>query len=1688
VTSDRTGGRSRARTPRRLAAAAAVVLVTVGVTAAFAGTAAAAATNATVVSPSDVDADGTVEVRSAASAQGASTVRVSVDVTGPNASFVFDDDGDFSTTGDQGANGTTGAVTVTDGGVGDLDPTTGSITTDLVVSGAAFAEGGLSLGVSEGASVGTSPEQTVTTLAVDDTAPTIVETSTDDDGERPGTSLDGTESSTAVDDNGRIDTIEVVFSEPVDDATVSVADFAVDGYTIDEVTTGSGGDDDDTIILELEEKSTPDTGATPQVDYTAGSLADEAGNLLGSTSETPVDDAAPRIVDVAYEDADGDARIDQVNVTASETVQPVSNLGQDDLTFADVGDFTGAAFGTGTDDVVTAATTTVTVPLGTESTAVTTTDSSGDLAVSVVAGNGFRLRDAAGNQDTRTGAVPTAEATYTDGAAPVRVGLASRDVDADGQVDAIDVNYSEPLASGIPESGDYTLGGADAGGVSKAGVTKPFGPTVRLGLAGAPANDTSLSLELGYGAGGSLPDVSDGNQEADSFPLTAVDDGAPPRFAAVTTGDADADGRVDELTVRFTEDVAANSVEAADLSVGSANGLAAGTTVASVAGDDGDANVTVSLSPGGGFDTNATPTLSYAEDGGGEAVVDTAPAANAMVDQSSAPATDGAAPVAVAGAYRDDDGDGQVDTAAVTYSEAVAATSTASTVDWAVTTAGSVGLGAVTAASFGSSDTVELAVAGTAGVTGGPTNPAVSYAGTNVSDGTNDATAATVSLADGAAPVVASASSLDTDGDGTVDEVRVVHTEDVSPSAPEAGDYDFGGADGGAIATAGGTTVAGETVTLAVTGPAGDTGLSASLNYTATAGAADSVVDGDGNAAPSASGVTVADAAGPSIVSATTRGSGGAVTTVEVTFSEAVDDATVGTGDFSLGQGGVGAVSHPAGTDDDTAVLSVSGNVPQDVAVTLAAASVSDTGGTVGPTGGNTVTASDGVGPALVSATTVETTGNDALDEISVTFGEAVDDTTLSAGEFSLSSGQVTGVDTGSTVNDSTVVLDVRNAGGTAATPTVTVAAGNVTDLSGNPVAADSSVVAADGAGPVLVAAEIPRRGQIRAEFSEPLDDDASTLTNDSFAVQPGRVDGVDTGTADDDTVRLNVSRIGQDTVTVLALAGGVVDADGNAAVNDSSVTVDVDTPDRTVVNITSAPTSVVAGETVTVEALVESVGEFRARQDVELRVDGDAVDETRVSLAPGDSTTVSLSWETNVSDAGERRIQVATPNDADGRNLTVEESAANLSFVGFEAPGEVERDGSLTANVSVRNTGSTTGNATVEYRLDADGDGLLDGSETLASTRVSVPAGATVDATLSATVTAAAGTYTHGAVLGNETRTATLNVTEPAPVNETTATVTADPDVSGERATHTVEIVVGDASAGDSLNGVEVDYSAGSAPADASDVGQGDVTVAVGGTDVTGDVDSVDASNGGETLTVGLGGTTTPAAGETVTVTLADVGNPTVTTETTSDVAVSLNPQSDPVDTAVAAVSYRPATTLPASVSIDDQTTAGTNATVSTYDLGPDGRFVSVWTVNASTGTPETFLGTVRPANETGADLVVAFNATTLTRNATVVAAVHDADPTTAETVVASDTASLTFEPFASPVPGSGGAAPPNDLDGDGLFEDVDGDGDADFDDAISLAFAQFGQLDAQQTAALDFDGDGDVDFDDAIELAFQV
>jgi len=76
---------------------------------------------------------------------------------------------------------------------------------------------------------------------------------------------------------------------------------------------------------------------------------------------------------------------------------------------------------------------------------------------------------------------------------------------------------------------------------------------------------------------------------------------------------------------------------------------------------------------------------------------------------------------------------------------------------------------------------------------------------------------------------------------------------------------------------------------------------------------------------------------------------------------------------------------------------------------------------------------------------------------------------------------------------------------------------------------------------------------------------------------------------------------------------------------------------------------------------------------------------------------------------------------------------------------------------------------------------------------------------------------------------------------------------------------------------------------------------------------------------------------------------------------------------------------------------------------------------------------------------------------------------------------------PEEGPPPFPDQEAPPQDLDGDGLYEDVNANGRLDFDDAVTLAL-YIDWVAPEDQGYFDFNGNGRLDFDDAVRLAFRV
>ncbi len=267
----------------------------------------------------------------------------------------------------------------------------------------------------------------------------------------------------------------------------------------------------------------------------------------------------------------------------------------------------------------------------------------------------------------------------------------------------------------------------------------------------------------------------------------------------VTYRDVGGNGEVETIRLTFT-DVTACTYEAGDWAVGVAGtvgvtGVTGFSNAGSCIADDFiDVTVTVSTTDTTGGAVN--PRLDYTDAGVAGSVV-----ADANQDAANFTATDLAPPLVLTATYLDNDGSGEVDRVRLntTTDVGIVCTAFAGGVDFTVGTAGDVGVAAAggdTCASNGTSTvTITLATAGTTDTTGGTTAPVVSYTqpGNGVEDGAgNDLpTAAGVTVADGAAPIIVNTYSADPDNDGDVNAVDIAFSENISDATVTVASFEF---------------------------------------------------------------------------------------------------------------------------------------------------------------------------------------------------------------------------------------------------------------------------------------------------------------------------------------------------------------------------------------------------------------------------------------------------------------------------------------------------------------------------------------------------------------------------------------------------------------------------------------------------------------------------------------------------------------------------------------------------------------------------------------------------------------------------------------------------------------------------------------------------------------------------------
>lgn len=124
-------------------------------------------------------------------------------------------------------------------------------------------------------------------------------------------------------------------------------------------------------------------------------------------------------------------------------------------------------------------------------------------------------------------------------------------------------------------------------------------------------------------------------------------------------------------------------------------------------------------------------------------------------------------------------------------------------------------------------------------------------------------------------------------------------------------------------------------------------------------------------------------------------------------------------------------------------------------------------------------------------------------------------------------------------------------------------------------------------------------------------------------------------------------------------------------------------------------------GETMTVTATVENTGDATDSQRVGLSVGGAVRDATEVTLAGGENTTVTLTWETSDGDAGTYTATVATADAAASTDVHVLAAATfRVAIDATNAP--VVAGQSLDVTATVSNVGDLPGNRTVTLSVGA--------------------------------------------------------------------------------------------------------------------------------------------------------------------------------------------------------------------------------------------------------------------------------------------------------------------------------------------------------------------------------------------------
>ena len=568
------------------------------------------------------------------------------------------------------------------------------------------------------------------------------------------------------------------------------------------------------------------------------------------------------------------------------------------------------------------------------------------------------------------------------------------------------------------------------------------------------------------------------------------------------------------------------------------------------------------------------------------------------------------------------------------------------------------------------------------------------------------------------------------------------------------------------------------------------------------------------------------------------------------------------------------------------------------------------------------------------------------------------------------------------------------------------------------------------------------------------------------------------------------------DSDTTLDFEVAVTDAAGATDTDSVGVTVQPSEPAAANFQVSNlqAPGSATQGDLIDVSADVENTGGQTATKAVEFRVDTDddgsidnesALASQDVELGPGDSTTVSFE-DIDTSELSDTLTHgVFTVDDTDTAQITVSEpAAAEFQVSNLQAPENATQGDAIDVSAGIENTGEQTATESVEFRVDANGDGLGDGGDLIFSTDVELAGGESTTVTFEDVDTSGldAGSYAHGVFTANDSATAQITVeAPPEPPADEEMTVSLQPadQTTAVGVTATYDIVVDnvDGGVGAAEIGVAVDNSSVATITDASAVDANaseDVEVAADGSSVDLDYAFADTADTGSVTiaTVSLEG--------------SDAGSANLSLEptATNDEVLVFDEGGfgyDVADTSGATLDVQAVQFLVDDLEAPEKAAAGSDVTV-TANVTNDGAVESTQPVEFGIDVDaDGELETVETESQTiaaGETVQVSFT----------VSVPEDASlgPRQHGVFTAADSATAEIEFTPPDVNGDGSL--PGDLDGDGLYEDVNGDGELDSGDAQALFSNRESAAVQNNVGAFDFNGDGSINAGDAQALFSEV